>query len=346
MIPLHDWQCKGMSKYSKYLQKYQETITYVIIWLCVAFLPVIIEVWENINGNTFEWRHVVRWWMGMVPLIVLFLINNYLLMPRLLKKAKVASYLSAVGVMLVAFVIYQHSTMPEFIKSPDRFVPPMELRQDFPPPDMVPDRMRQPAPPMRLPLPELFMLVLGMMTVGINVAVSLVFEGHGTRLQNKELENFKLQEELKYLKYQISPHFLMNVLNNIHEMAEEDTRKAHKMIIELSQLMRHALYEDGTASLAAEVTFISSYISLMKMRYPDETVKVTASLPENPSRNKKLPTLLLISFIENAFKHGVTYMKPTYIDITLNESDKHLYFSCVNTVLSKGDKQNEGESAS
>lgn len=342
MIPLHDWQCKGMSKYSKYLQKYQETITYVIIWLCVAFLPVIIEVWENINGNTFEWRHVVRWWMGMVPLIVLFLINNYLLMPRLLKKAKVASYLSAVGVMLVAFVIYQHSTMPEFIKSPDRFVPPMELRQDFPPPDMVPDRMRQPAPPMRLPLPELFMLVLGMMTVGINVAVSLVFEGHGTRLQNKELENFKLQEELKYLKYQISPHFLMNVLNNIHEMAEEDTRKAQKMIIELSQLMRHALYEDGTASLAAEVTFISSYISLMKMRYPDETVKVTASLPENPSRNKKLPTLLLISFIENAFKHGVTYMTPTYIDITLNETENHLYFSCVNTVSSMSDKEKEG----
>ena len=316
----------------------------MIIWSSVAVLPIIIEIWENINGKTFEWRPIFRWWIGMIPLILLFLINNYLLMPRLLKKARVTSYLSAIGVLLIAFVIYHHNTKPEFIKSPAKFPPPMEYRQDFPPPPfkMSPDKPHRPSPPMRLPLPELFMLVLGMMTVGINVAISLVYDGHRNRLQNKELENFKLQEELKYLKYQISPHFLMNVLNNIHEMAEEDTKKAQKMIIELSELMRHALYEDGSTSLASEVRFISSYISLMKMRYPDETVKVTASLPEEPSQIKKLPTLLLISFIENAFKHGVTYMTPTYIDIKLLENENHLYFSCVNTISSKREQEKEG----
>ncbi len=151
-----------------------------------------------------------------------------------------------------------------------------------------------------------------------------------------------LQEELKYLKYQISPHFLMNVLNNIHEMAEVDTKMVQKMIIELSQLMRHALYENGTTSLASEVTFISSYISLMKMRYPDDTVKVTVNMPEEPSSNKKIPTLLLISFVENAFKHGVTYLTPTYIDIRLDESENHIYFSCVNSISPKNDGRKEG----
>lgn len=100
----------------------------------VAFLPIIIEVWENINGKTFEWRPIYRWWIGMIPLILMFLINNYFLMPRLLKKARVSLYLFSIGILLIAFVIYQHSMMPEFIKPPEKFPPPIEYRTDFPPP--------------------------------------------------------------------------------------------------------------------------------------------------------------------------------------------------------------------
>lgn len=273
-------------------------------------------------------------------------------MPCLLKKGKVAWYFLTIVLLLIAFTIYQHNAIPDFVKSPSAFRPPMEfghggnppLKPDFPPPpfEARPDKIHRPGPPVRVPLPELFMLVLGMMTIGINVAVSFAFDGHRNKLQNKELENYRLQEELKYLKYQISPHFFMNVLNNIHEMAEEDTGKAQQMIIELSQLMRHALYEDGTTTLPSEVTFISSYISLMKMRYPDDIVSVNVDLPDNPSANKKVPTLLFISFIENAFKHGVTYTRPTSIDVHMSETEKHLYFSCENTVSSSDEDKNTG----
>lgn len=308
-----------------------ETIIYMIIWLVVAILPVIIAVWENINGEIFAWRPIWRWWGGMIPLMFLFLLNNYILIPYLLKKGRIMLYLSAVGVLMICFVFYMHNTIP-----PER--PP------FPPPafEINPVHPHIPTAPKRLPLPELFMLVLGLLTIGVNVAVSISFDEHRNRLRNKDLENFKLQEELKYLKHQISPHFFMNVLNNIHEMTEEDTKKAQEMIIELSQLMRHALYEDTTASLLSEVTFVSSYISLMKMRYPDDMVKVTVDLPDNPSENKMVPTLLFISFIENAFKHGVTFSRPTSIDIRLHETENHLYFYCRNTIPPMNEKEKKG----
>lgn len=333
-------------------QRPQETIVYAIIWLCVALLPVIIEVWESINGNLFEWNPIRRWWIGMLPLIILFSVNNYLLIPRLLKKGRIPLYLSAIGVLLIIFTIYQHNTMSDFIKSPDNFRPPMGFRADgnppvrpaLPPPpfEMSPAKPNHPAPPIRIPLPELFMLVLGMLTIGVNVAVSLTFDEHRNKIRSKDLENFRLQEELKYLKHQISPHFFMNVLNNIHELTEEDTEKAQEMIVELSQLMRHALYEDGTTSLSSELTFMSSYISLMRMRYPDDIVAVNVDFPVNPSDNITVPTLLFISFIENAFKHGVTYSRPTSIDIQMREIDRHLYFSCQNTIPPTNESEKKG----
>lgn len=193
----------------------QETIVYIIVWTFVAILPIFIECWECVNGKSFEWKPVYRWWIGMIPLISLFLLNNHLLIPHLLKKGKITNYLLAVSVMMIVFMVYQHNTIPDFIKPQKDFPPPpFEIKADKPP---------RPTPPMRLPLPELFMLALGMMTVGVNVAISLAFEGHRSKILSKDLENFKLQEDLKYLKHQIIPHFFMNVLNNIHEMSEEDS---------------------------------------------------------------------------------------------------------------------------
>lgn len=327
----------------------QETIIYAIVWLFVSIVPILIECWECVNGKSFDWKPIFRWWTGMIPLVILFIFNNHLLIPYLLKKGKVSLYLLAVCALMIVFVTYQHNTMPEFIKSPKELFPPAKFKPeaDLPAkPDFSPQQFgvkpHRPVPPMRIPLPELFMLVLGMMTVGVNVAVSLAFDGYRTRMQSKDLEHFKLQEELKYLKHQISPHFFMNVLNNIHEMAEEDTKKAQEMIIELSQLMRHALYEDTITSLSSEVAFISSYITLMKMRYPDDIVKVSVDLPDKPSEEKTVPTLLFISFIENAFKHGVTYLRPTSIDVRLHETEKHLYFSCRNTVPPVNENEKKG----
>ena len=103
-----------------------------------------------------------------------------------------------------------------------------------------------------VPLPMLFRIVLALLTIGVNVAISLSFSYRREQDNRKELEKFKLQEELKYLKQQISPHFFMNVLNNIHEMADEDVAKAQDMILELSHLMRYVLYESENGATDRE----------------------------------------------------------------------------------------------
>ena len=126
----------------------------------------------------------------------------------------------------------------------------------------------------------------------------------------------------------------MNVLNNIHEMADEDVSKSQEMIIELSQLMRYVLYEseNGSTDLASESRFISSYVGLMKMRYLEDIVKVNLELPNETSQNLRVPPLLFISFIENAFKHGVSYLNDTEINIKLYELNGKVMFCCDNTV--------------
>ena len=329
-----------------------EIIAYTAIWSSVVLFPLILELWELINGQAFDWMPIKRWWVGALTLFVVFLFNNYLLMPFLLKKGRLVAYLLSALAVLGLFGGHHHYSKPH--RPPiDNYIDLPDLApQGFPPAPDGPhpgpfDFDGNPGPPHhdrtpRLPLPEIFLLVLALMTLAINIAISMMFQNNRERVNFKELENYRLQEELKYLKQQISPHFFMNMLNNIHEMAEEDVTKAQNMIIELSQLMRHALYEEGSVSLASEINFISSYVSLMKMRYPDESVKINITLPEHPSEGKKVPTMLFISFIENAFKHGVTYLSPTTINIELAEMEHRLIFRCTNTLPAQSTQQKKG----
>ena len=323
-----------------------ERVLYITIWTVAALLPLILEFWEYINNSAFDWYPVIRLWKGMIPLVIIFLLHNHILMPHLLKKGRMLYYGISVCAVLLAFGAFsyyvdnerpdhrkeQHSPPPPRFDGPD-VRPPMPFQD--PPKHPVPERK----PQYMLPLPLMFRLLLAILTIGINVAVSLSFSYRREQDNRKELDKFKLQEELKYLKQQISPHFFMNVLNNIHEMADEDVTKAQEMILELSQLMRYVLYgsENGATDLASESRFISSYVGLMKMRYLEDIVKVNLELPDETSANLRVPPLLFISFIENAFKHGVSYLSDTEINIKLYEMNGKVMFCCDNTVPQKPD---------
>ena len=135
----------------------------------------------------------------------------------------------------------------------------------------------------------------------------------------------------QYLKYQINPHFLMNTLNNIHAMIDFDTDMAKQSVVELSHLLRHLLYDSSEkhTTLDKEIEFIDSYIKLMRIRYIDE-VDIVFNKPDVIlSRKIKLPPLLLIVLVENAFKHGISYNNNSFIKIDIMVFDDEL--SCIVT---------------
>ena len=130
----------------------------------------------------------------------------------------------------------------------------------------------------------------------------------------------------------------MNTLNNIHALVDIDPAKAQDTIVELSKMMRYVLYEGNKQGvpLSQEFDFIRHYVSLMQLRYTDK-VRITLDLPEDVP-NKQIPPLLLITFIENAFKHGISYQHESFIEMKAEVKDGKLQFVCRN---SKSEKSNE-----
>ena len=314
-----------------------ERILYFAVWTIIAILPIVLELWKLINNSEFEWQFVFRWWIGMIPLILIFLIHNHFLLPRFMKKGRIRRYCLILLLVLSAYggiqYLIDRPVRKEFRERIIPSRPPFELNETPPIRPPIPDRPED-MPPRPFPFPLLFKIMLAAMTLGINVAISLAFTYNREQANRREQENKRLQEELKYLKQQISPHFLMNVLNNIHEMAEEDIKEAQNMILELSHLMRYVLYESENemTTLSSESRFIVSYVSLMKKRYVEGIVKVNMDIQQQSSTDIHMPPLLFISFIENSFKHGVSYNNETTIDIKLHEMNGKIMFSCDNTV--------------
>ena len=176
----------------------------------------------------------------------------------------------------------------------------------------------------------------------MNLGVKLYFRQRRDQKQLALLEKQNLEQQLEYLKYQINPHFLMNTLNNIHALVDFDPEKAKSTILELSKMMRFVLYEGNKKGvpLDREIAFMQNYITLMKLRYTDK-VRITVKVPESIPNNE-VPPLMFITFIENAFKHGVSYRQDSFIDIEISINDGHLIFCCSNSRIPKEEDKHGG----
>ena len=146
------------------------------------------------------------------------------------------------------------------------------------------------------------------------------------------LENEKLSAELAFLKSQINPHFLFNTLNNIYSLAYQQSDKTPAAILKLSEIMRYMLYEsnDDMVDLSKEIRYLENYIELQRLRFKNQAY-VSLKICGEASHQKLMP-LVLISFVENAFKHGVANDERYPIEISICiESDK-LRFKISNKV--------------
>ena len=178
-------------------------------------------------------------------------------------------------------------------------------------------------------------LIINLMAIGI--ALSIRYFMRQSERRQKEVE-----AELAWLKNQINPHFLFNTLNNISSLAQIDGDETQEAIMQLSDLLRYAMYETNKPKvrLDGEVEFMRNYIDLMKLRC-NEMTTVSAQFAISEPQAEVAP-LLFISLIENAFKHGMNSNAPATIDIRLEQQDDTLVFRCDNTNNPKPTKDRSG----
>lgn len=151
--------------------------------------------------------------------------------------------------------------------------------------------------------------------------------------RQKELEAQQLATELKFLRSQISPHFLFNVLTNMVSLARKKSDQLESALITLSELMRYMLYDTQGKKmpLSTEIRYLNSYIELQKLRFGND-VHVESSIDTGPPDNPHvIEPMLLIPFVENAFKHGVGAVERPQIIIRLDVKDGWMHFEVRNT---------------
>jgi hypothetical protein len=309
--------------------RYAELGLILFVWAVLLMTPVFFR-----EGNSKPlMKSVLNQLEILVPLSILYLANRFLLVPRLLFRGRSRTYLfSVLGIIL--FLACSSYFYDSRIK---RYAPPMTgQRPPGPPQDREGDR--RPAPPEEerpqksRPVPAFAnFLILSGLVVGFDTGLR-----SGLRWMKAENDMVKLEKEnvatqLTLLRNQVSPHFFMNTLNNIHSLVDTDKNEAKEAIIRLSKMMRYLLYETETekVTLKKEVEFLQSYIELMKMRFGGK-VTITLNLPA-VIPDQTIPPFLFTAYIENAFKHGISYLSESFVTIDLIPGAERLLFVVKNS---------------
>ena len=156
-------------------------------------------------------------------------------------------------------------------------------------------------------------------------------------LYKNDLEQLgKTNAELALLKNQINPHFLFNTLNNLFSMAiERQANDLAESISQLTHLMRYSIYESRTEyiELHREIEYIENYIKLQELRFSSEDAVSIRFQVQGENQAVRIAPMLLINFVENAFKHGVSLKQPSLININLTTTDDQITFTVENTIF-------------
>jgi len=333
----------------KYI-KQGENLIVIILWGVILLTPIFL-MQQNEN---FQWRFLKGNWRAILPFLILFLLNHYLLVPQLLFKDKKRTYfLSIVALLVLLGLTFQFNKArnpqlkPEMgkphseIHPPERERPHHRPNQDRQRPE-PPRRRTEPPRPFNFP-PLFSSLLLATLMLGFDTGLRVMVRWSQIERDKSILEKENISTQLAFLKNQLSPHFFMNTLNNIHSLMDISTDEAKESIIKLSRLMRHLLYDSDNdkISIQKEVEFINSYIELMRLRF-SEKVEIKFEWDGKIS-DKLIPPLLFTSLLENAFKHGISYDKTSFVRINMQYENAHLHLIVENSNHKKqGDKDASG----
>ncbi len=302
-----------------------ENLLFGVIWLGIFTIPFFHQ-WRY---SSLDWEKLLSEWLRIFGFFLIFIINISFLLPKYLILQKYKIYLISVvtliavfttaGVLLNSWLFPRPLTMPPMNLGSGM---PMELGTGMPAPiGFKPGRKND------YDSQSLFIIanvIISFLVVGTSTTFKVIGQWLIADDRRKDLEKEQLKSELAFLRHQVSPHFFMNTLNNIHSLIDIDSEDAKDAVIRLSTMMRYLLYETahGLTSLAKEIGFIESYISLMQLRFSKD-VAVKLEVPKNIP-DVQLPPMLFISLLENAFKHGVSYQKDSFVTFIIEIIDNRI----------------------
>jgi len=243
--------------------------------------------------------------------------NLYVLMPRYLEKNKIAEYITWLSACILA---------TSTLIVPGYYLTAAAMGQNV-------RRLYQldQYPFVHLFFGNTFPATLAGMTLGMSI--KLTNNWIQTRRRQQLLEKERLESELKFLKYQFNPHFLFNTINSIFFLIHKNPDKASASLAKFSELLRHQLYEcnDMRIALAKEIAYLENFIQLQRLRQNDN-VEISFRLKHRQAENLGIAPFILMTFIENAFKHVSTHAdKPNWIRIDLQIHRQQLNFSISNS---------------
>ena len=323
-----------------FLRKHTEALIYAFCWMMIFVIPFVMMYLRTRNNtdDPFQWDELIRVWIGEASFLAIFIIHSCFLAPLIIYKNRRKLYFGLVTIIVVAFGIYQFNVRPPR---------PHHFHKDRK--EMVDDSQPRPLPPPRPHHRPFFVdqvdfvsVIILVLMFGMNLSVKLLFKQNENEKKLQRLMNENLNQQLEYLKFQINPHFFMNTLNNIHALVDIDPEEAKESIIELSNLMRYVLYDGNRplTSLRKECDFIDNYIELMRLRYSDK-VDIRTDRDDNLP-DALIAPLITITYVENAFKHGVSYQHRSFIHITTHVDHGRLLFTCENSKHKESTEEHGG----
>lgn len=276
-------------------------VTHIFFWACFIFLPFLLIQSQQPTADTQPklsaqerdqiWK--LTFYFSQFFSVLLFYTNSEVLLPRVFKKKGIGIY-----ILVVLFTLVLVLTITYFFRY----------------------FLLGSKPYTWFTYSTFYSLIS---SFGISTCFRLLGDYQREhRLQNEQ-EKVRLQSELSFLRSQISPHFMFNLMNSLAALARKKSDMLEPMIVKMSDLLRYMLYDSDDAKIALdkEINYLKSYVELQQMRFGN---KVKVEIEFTPSTNLiALEPMLLIPFVENAFKHGTGLIREPYIKITLlTDSDK------------------------
>lgn len=279
-----------------------ETLIHIIVWGIVIGFPFLMMTRSGFNISLADYlRHGSS---STLSFFLVFYINYCLLIPRYLFEGRIRQYLLLNTLLIICITtgahLWQEYTFQNHLRGDDD-------GQHMGPPKWI------------FILRDVSTMIL---TAGLSAAIKLSRRWAQMDAARREAEKSRTEAELKNLRNQLNPHFLLNTLNNIYALIAFDTDKAQQAVQELSKLLRYVLYDNQQTyvPLGKETDFIRNYIELMRIRL-SSNVQMTTQIDILPDSRTLIAPLIFISLIENAFKHGISPTERSFIHIHLAENE-------------------------